>query len=87
MAVTVHMPFEAAVTQMEEEAFVGSSLANGTTMLIGDLRKRNFQRQLGTTSASSWRTDLYHVAMHALSTLHHPITSRLAEPGKFESER
>ena len=34
MAVTVQMQFESAVTEMYEEAFVGSAIENGTTMII-----------------------------------------------------
>jgi hypothetical protein len=43
MAVTVQMQFESAVTEMYEEAFVGSAIENGTTMIIFDLRKLNFR--------------------------------------------
>jgi hypothetical protein len=39
MAVTVQMQFESAVTEMSEEAFVGSAIENGTTMIIFALRK------------------------------------------------
>jgi hypothetical protein len=34
MAVTVQMQFESAVTEMYEEAFVGSAVENGPTMII-----------------------------------------------------
>jgi hypothetical protein len=73
MAVTVQMQFESAVTEMYQEAFVGSSIENGTTIIIFDLRKLNFQRELGTTSEICWRKDFYHVDIHELSTFHNPI--------------
>jgi hypothetical protein len=39
MAGTVQMPCESAVTEMDQNTFVGSSSENGTTMLQFDLRK------------------------------------------------
>jgi hypothetical protein len=76
MAVTVQMQFESAVTEMYEEAFVGSAIENGTTMIIFDLRKLNFQQKLGTTSEICWRKDFYHIDIHELSTFHNPIKYR-----------
>ena len=76
MAVTVQMQFESAVTEMYQEAFVGSAIANGTTIITFDLRKLNFQQELGTTAESCWRQDFYHVDIHELSTFHNPITYR-----------
>jgi len=76
MAVTVQMQFESAVTEMYEEAFVGSAIENGTTMIIFDLRKLNFQQKLGTTSEICWRKDFYHIDIHELSTFHNPIKDR-----------
>ncbi len=47
MAVTVQRQCESVVTEMYQDAFVGSSLENGATMITFDLRKRDFQRALG----------------------------------------
>ena len=44
MAVTVQMQFESAVTELYEDAFIGSSIENGTTIIQFDLRKLDFQR-------------------------------------------
>jgi hypothetical protein len=74
--VTVQMPFEAVVTEIYQDAFVGSSLENGTTIIPFDLRNLDFQRALGTTSTSCWRKEPYQVDMHALSMLHKPSTYR-----------
>lgn len=76
MAVTVQMQFESAVTEMYEEAFVGSAIENGTTMIIFDLRKLNFQQKLGTISEICWRKDFYHIDIHELSTFDNPIKYR-----------
>ena len=76
MAVTVQSQFESAVTEMYEEAFVGSSIENGTTLIKFDLRNLDFQRESGITSTIYWRTDTYHVDVHELSTLHNPIQYR-----------
>ena len=76
MAVTVQMQFESAVTEMYQDAFVGSSIENGTTIIQFDLRKLDFQRVLETTSTICWRKEAYHVDVHELSTFHNPIKYR-----------
>jgi hypothetical protein len=76
MAVTVQMQFESAVTEMSQDAFVGSSIENGATIITFDLRQRDFQQELGTTSTLSWRKEAYHVDIHELSTFHNPIKYR-----------
>src|ERR687898_1313622 len=88
MAVTVQTQFESAVTEMYEEAFVGSSIENGTTLIKFDLRNLDFQRESGITSTIYWRTDTYHVDVHELSTFHNPITYRfiLAQGSYFDED-
>ena len=76
MAVTVQMQFESAVTEMYQDAFVGSSIENGTTMIQCDLRKHDHQRELGTKARLCWRNASYHVDVHELSTFHNPMTYR-----------
>src|SRR5262249_43536965 len=76
MAVTVQMQFESAVTETYQNAFVGSSIENGATIIQFDLRQLDFQRELGTTSPICWRQDVYHVDIHELSTFHNPIKYR-----------
>jgi hypothetical protein len=76
MAVTVQMQFESAVTERYQDAFVGSSIENGTTIITFDLRKLDFQRELGTTSTICWRKEPSHVDIHELSTFHNPIKYR-----------
>ena len=76
MAVTVQMQFESVVTEMYQDAFVGSSIENGTTIIQFDLRKLDFQRALGTTAPICWRQEPYHVDIHELSTFHNPIKYR-----------
>jgi hypothetical protein len=73
MAVMVQTQFEPVVTERYEEAFVGSSMENGTTLITFDLRKLDFQRESGITSTMYWRTDTSHIDVHELSTFHHPI--------------
>jgi Transposase, Mutator family. len=76
MAITVQMQFESAVTEMYQDAFVGSSIENGATIITFDLRQRDFQPELGATSTLSWRKEAYHVDIHELSTFHNPIKYR-----------
>src|ERR671931_462024 len=76
MEVTVQMQFESAVTEMYQNAFVGSSIENGTTIIQFDLRKHDFQQALGTKATLCWRKDSYQVDVHELSTFHNPIKYR-----------
>src|SRR2546426_5396259 len=76
MAVTVQMQFESAVTEMYQDAFVGSSMENGTTIITFDLRQHDFQQELGTQARLCWRKESYHVDVHELSTFHNPIIYR-----------
>jgi hypothetical protein len=76
MAVTVQMPFESVITEIYQDAFVGSSLENGTTIIQFDLRKLDFHRALGTTSTLYWRQEPSQVDIHELSTFHNPIQYR-----------
>jgi hypothetical protein len=76
MAVTVQMQFASAVTEMSQNAFVGSSIDNGTTISQFDLRQLDVPRELGTTAPLCWRQDVYPGDSHALSTGHKPIKYR-----------
>src|SRR5713101_4083583 len=76
MAVTVQMQFESAVTEMYQDAFVGSAIENGTTIIMFDLRKHDFRQELGTQATLCWRKEAYHINVHELSTFHNPIQYR-----------
>jgi hypothetical protein len=76
MAVTVQMQFASAVTEIYQDAFVGSSMENGTTIITFDLRQHDFQQELGTQARLCWRQESYHVDVHELSTFHNPILYR-----------
>jgi len=76
MAVTVQMQFESPITEMYQDAFVGSALENGTTIIQFDLRKHDFQHALGTKAKLCWRRESYHVDVHELSTFYNPIMYR-----------
>src|SRR5207302_4174729 len=76
MAVTVQMQFESAVTEMYQDAFVGSSIENGATIIKFDLRQRDFQQELGATSTLYWRKEADHVDIHELSMFHNPMKYR-----------
>jgi hypothetical protein len=76
MAVIGQMPFESVVTEMYQDVFVGSSIENGTTIIMFDLRQHDFQRELGPTAPICWRKESSHVDVHELSTFHNPIKYR-----------
>jgi hypothetical protein len=76
MAVTVQRQFESVVTEISQDAFVGSSIEHGTTVLQFDLRRHNVQQELGTQATLCWRKESSHVDEHARSTFHHPLLSR-----------
>ena len=77
MAVTVQRQFASVVTELYQDAFVGSSIENGTTIIQFDLRKLDFQCALGTTAPICGRQEPSHIDMHELSMFHNPITYRL----------
>jgi len=76
MAVTVQRQFESAVTEIYQDAFVGSAIENGTTIIMFDLRQHDFHQELGTQAKLCWRKEAYHVNVHELSTFHNPIQYR-----------
>ena len=76
MALTVQMQFTSAVTEIYQDAFVGSSIENGTTVMQFDLRKHDFHQELGTKAPLCWRKASSHVDVHELSTFHNPILYR-----------
>ena len=76
MAITVQMQFTSAVTEIYQDAFVGSSIENGTTVIQFDLRKHDFHQELGTQATLCWRKESYQVDVHELSTFHNPILYR-----------
>src|SRR6266571_4299692 len=88
MAVTVQRQCTSVVTEMSQDAFVGSSIENGATIIQFDLRKRDFQRELRTTSTICWRQDPYHVDIHELSTFHNPIKYRfIVAQGSYRDDQ
>src|SRR3989475_4629414 len=76
MAVTVQMQCTSAVTELYQDAFVGSAMENGTTIIQFDLRQHDFHYELGTQAEICWRKESYHVDVHELSTFHNPMTYR-----------
>jgi hypothetical protein len=75
MAVTVQIQFTSAVTELYQDAFVGSAMENGTTIIQFDLRQHDFHSEL-MTAKICWRKEFYHVDVHELSTFHNPIKYR-----------
>jgi hypothetical protein len=76
MAITVQMQFTSAVTEIYQDAFVGSSIENGTTVIQFDLRQHDFHQALGTQATLCWRKESYQVDVHELSTFHNPMLYR-----------
>src|SRR6266851_2065319 len=76
MAMTVQSQNTSAVTEIDQDAFVGSSIENGTTVIQFALRKHDFHQELGTKATLCWRKASYQVDVHALSTFHNPMTYR-----------
>ena len=88
MAITVQMQFESAVTEMYQDAFVGSSIENGTTIIQFDLRKHDFHQELGTQATLCWRKDSSQVDVHELSTFHNPMMYRfLVAQGSYLNDQ
>jgi hypothetical protein len=74
MAVTVQRQCASAVTERSQDACVGSASANGTTILLCDLRTHAWQSALGTTAKLGWRKAPSAGEMQARSTCHNPTT-------------
>ena len=72
MAVTGQRQFESVVTEIYQDAFVGSSIENGPTVIPCDRRRHNVQQELGTQATLCWRKESYHVDVHELSTFRYP---------------
>jgi hypothetical protein len=72
----VQMQLTSAVTEIDQDAFVGSSMENGTTVIQFDLRKHDFHQEWGTQATLCWRKESSHVDGHELSTFHNPILYR-----------
>src|SRR5467141_225520 len=88
MAITVQMQFTSAVTEIYQDAFVGSSIENGTTVIQFDLRKHDFHQELGTKATLCWRKESYHVDVHELSTFHNPMTYRfIVTQGSYVNDK
>jgi hypothetical protein len=88
MAVTVQMQFTSAVTERYQDAFVGSAIENGTTIIQFDLRQHDFHSELGPQAKLWWRKEAYHVDVHELSTFHNPITYRfIVAQGSYVNDK
>src|SRR5437879_3479944 len=88
MSFTVLIQFTSAVTEIYQDAFVGSSIENGTTVIQFDLRKHDFQQELGTKATLYWRKASYHVDVHELSTFHNPMTYRfIVAQGSYVNDK
>jgi hypothetical protein len=88
MAVPVPRQCASAVTELSEDACVGSSSAQGTTLIPVDLRQHAFPQALGPPARLCWRKASSHVDGHALSTFPQPITSRflLAQGSSLDAQ-
>src|SRR5438445_6207752 len=75
-AVTGQRPCASVLTARSQDALVGSSMANGATMMPFALRTRDVPRVVGTTAPLWWRQEPSQGARHARSTCHHPMLSR-----------
>src|SRR5258708_18196303 len=88
MAVTVQMEFTWAVAERYEDAFVGSAMESGTTIIQFDLRQHDFHDELGTQAKICWRKESYHIDVHELSTFHNPMTYRfIVAQGSYMNDR
>jgi Transposase len=88
MAVIVQRQFTSAVTEMSQDAFVGSAMENGTPIIQFDLRQHDFHYELRTTAKICWRKEAYHVDVHERSTFHNPITYRfLVAQGSYLNDQ
>jgi hypothetical protein len=74
--VTVQRQLTSAVTERYADAFVGSAMEHGTTIIQFDLRQHDLHSAWGPQAPIWWRQDSYHIDVQARSTFHHPMPSR-----------
>ena len=75
MAVTVQRPLTSAVTERDQDAFVGSAMANGTTILPCALRQHDVHAAWGTTATICGRKASDHVDVHEFWSLANSVDS------------
>ena len=75
-ALTVQRPCTAAVTEIAQDAWVGSAMENGTPVSPFALRQHDVPQEWGTTATLCGRQASSQVEGQALSTFHHPMTYR-----------
>ena len=76
MGVVIEAVFESAVTESNKDAFSGSCIENGKTVIKFDMRKKDWQKILKTESEIKWHSETYMVDVHEFSTFHNPIVCR-----------
>jgi hypothetical protein len=82
MAVTVQIPCASAVTELDTDALVGSSLDHGTTISPCDVRQRDWHQVRETTAPIGGRQEPDAVELPARSTGPQPLTYRwIGAPG------
>ena len=73
---TVQRQCTSAVTELSQDALVGSALETGTTIIQCALRQHDLHAAWGTAATLCGRKASDPVDVHAWSTFHHPLTSR-----------
>ena len=81
---TVQRPCTAAVTEIAQDAWVGSAMENGTPVRPFALRQHDLPQEWGTTATLCGRQASSQVEGQALSTFHHPMTYRCSLAPGYE---
>jgi len=74
MPITIQAQFDSAVVEAHKDVFTRSYLEGRNTIIEFDMRKRDYQKEFGTTI--SWSRKTYRVDVHEFSTFHSPILYR-----------
>ena len=64
---TVQRQFESVVTEISQDALVGSSSENGPTVIPFERHRHNVHQELGTQATLWWRKDSYQVVEQTLA--------------------
>jgi len=76
MAITIHAHFDSAVVEADKDVFTKSYIEGKNAIIEFDMRKRDYQKMFGTSSAVYWSEKNYTVDVHEFSTFRSPIMYR-----------
>ena len=76
MPVTIQSQFTSAVLEANQDVFTRSYAEGENTITESDMRKRDYRKEVGTSSEIHWPEKACSADIHEFSTFHNPIVRR-----------